>query len=80
MKKTKIKSQLPRRTFKEAIGDYMEDFLKIEGNYQEQDGERYLKEEVCFYPQSTPQRNKNQVPSQLWKQLIRQHFFSTTIN
>lgn len=80
MKRNKIENDLEQKTFNQIIADYMEEFLKIEGNYEELGGERFLKEEIPFYPQDTPQRNKKQVPYQIWKQLIRQHFFSTTIN
>jgi hypothetical protein len=80
MNKRIMKTDLERKTFNEAIGDYLHDFLQIEGNYEECDGERFLKEAVPFFPQETPQRSPEQVPTELWKQLIKQHFFCTTIN
>lgn len=80
MKRNIIKTELERKTFEELIGEYLEEFLQYEGNYEIIDGERYLKEEVPFYPAYTPQRNKQQVPRDLWKRLIRQHCFSENIN
>jgi hypothetical protein len=80
MKRKNIELNLKRKTFDEVISNYLNDFLKIEGNYEEHCGERFLKEEVPFYPQLTPQRNPHQVPNKIWKELIRQHCFSISIN
>lgn len=80
MKAENNNEQLTRKTFEDAIGEYLEEFLSYDGNYETIDGERYLKEEIPFYPSYTPQRNPRQVPRLLWRNLIRQHCFLERIN